>query len=463
MHKAVLWMAQIVNNMAVVFLFPLAMRLKRSTWAGAVTLLIAGLLVPMPMYYVNWGRFTQLAGQAILPAAVCFAWAALEREDRSWRLIALTWLTLAGLALTHYRVTVFAVMFFVAYLVINIFQTSVIKMLLRTFVSSIGAVFLIAPWLVHLFDGRLPNVATKIIQESGNQITRKLIISDPIGNPENYLPLLIWLLIPLILGWRLWSRDRKIALLGIWWYLIYLAANPHMLNLPGTRLLTNFMVFIAAYIPASLLIGSAFGHLVSNYFQPIQMEKDESRETYGVGVKLAGITLLIIVIASALWGARVRLWDVDLPTHALVTHPDMRAYAWTRQNTPDDSSFLINSFLIYGDTAIVGADGGWWLPLLAHREVNVPPLNYTSEQGPHPEFHEWVILPTSEISNKGIDHPDVLALLKERNTTHIYIGQQQGRVNNNYVINISTLIASPHFTPIYHQDRVWIFKIIYPE
>jgi len=148
-------------------------------------------------------------------------------------------------------------------------------------------------------------------------------------------------------------------------------------------------------------------------------------------------------------------------THALVTRPDIRAAEWIQENTPQDARFLVNSFFAYDDTVIVGSDGGWWLPLLAQRQTTLPPLTYGSEGGPRPDYVQWINALTTEIQNKGIAHPDVLALLRERGVTHVYIGQRQGRVNYGgpYVLEPGQLLASPNFRLVYHQDRVWVFEV----
>jgi hypothetical protein len=52
--QAVLWGGQILNALATLSLYPLAVRLADgSRWAGAVAVLLPALLWPMPMFYVN--------------------------------------------------------------------------------------------------------------------------------------------------------------------------------------------------------------------------------------------------------------------------------------------------------------------------------------------------------------------------------------------------------------------------
>jgi hypothetical protein len=54
----------------------------------------------------------------------------------------------------------------------------------------------------------------------------------------------------------------------------------------------------------------------------------------------------------------------------------------------------------------------------------------------------------------------VLAELRARGITHVYLGQRQGGVNNPVPpLEPARLLGSPAFRLLYHQDRVWIFEL----
>lgn len=89
---------------------------------------------------------------------------------------------------------------------------------------------------------------------------------------------------------------------------------------------------------------------------------------------------------------RERIRDVRPNQYALATRADLRAADWIRQNLPPDSKFLVNSFFAYGDTLIVGSDGGWWLPSLTGRKTNLPPMPYATERGPFVGYAQLVML-----------------------------------------------------------------------
>ncbi len=63
----------------------------------------------MPAYYTSWGRYTELAGLIIFPAAFALILSLMDenaRKQKYW-LIFLSALTISGLFMVHYRVTVF--------------------------------------------------------------------------------------------------------------------------------------------------------------------------------------------------------------------------------------------------------------------------------------------------------------------------------------------------------------------
>jgi hypothetical protein len=443
-YRATLWVGQILNGLAVLALYPSSMKISGNRWAGSVSVLIAGLLLPMPMFYVNWGRYTQLAGQVILPTVVLITWEFIENSNKSWALAGLGWLAIGGLALTHYRVLIFYVIFVAACLVLNLRKGTWIQVLSRVSTLGIGAGLLFLPWFLHTFAGT-------ITQNFGKQLTTlPTHLSDfarqynAIGDLTRFMAPLGWLLLVIAIGSGLWQRRRGVLLVSIWWFLLLVATNPDWLYLPGSGSISNFALFIAVYIPAGALIGDMIGqwiaHRSSHFWK---------------------LSLTILVIAFGLWGALKRLGDLNINAHALITRPDIRAMAWIRENTPKSAKFLINSFFAYGGSVVVGSDGGWWLPLLAGRANTVPPLNYGIEKGPRPDYRIWVNELTAQVQQFGIDSSEVLKLLRDHAVTHIYIGQQGGAVNYKgpKTLDPNVLLKSSHYRLIYHQDRVWIFEI----
>lgn len=232
--------------------------------------------------------------------------------------------------------------------------------------------------------------------------------------------------------------------MSLWWFLLFIATNPDWLHLPGSGAISNFALFIAAYIPAGVLLGNLLAHSVARF---------------GSRTSINALVALMLV-AGGLVGVRARMGDVRASPHVLVTWPDLRAANWIQKNTPEDARFLISSF--FSGSVVVGSDGGWWLPLLAGRANTVPPLNYGMEGKLWPGYRKWVSEPTRQIQEAGLDNLTTLALLRDRGITYVYIGQRQGRVNYEGpdVLDPEVLLSSAHYRPVYHQDRVWVFEVV---
>ena len=81
--QAVLLFGQMVNAATVPVAYLLAQRLTGRAWAGVLAALVTGLVSLMPAYYVNWGRYTQLAGQLILPVLMILTVETVEKRPVS--------------------------------------------------------------------------------------------------------------------------------------------------------------------------------------------------------------------------------------------------------------------------------------------------------------------------------------------------------------------------------------------
>jgi hypothetical protein len=438
MTTAALVTGQLLNCLAVLTLYPLAMRVGRRRWAGVGAVLLAGLLSSMPMAYTNWGRYTQLAGLVILPAAVLLTWVVLE--DRRLRLgvLALGIVALAGLALTHYRVLIFAVVFAGLYLLAHPRGLSPLAGRLAVLGAGAGLFFL--PWFLRVFGGRVMSIfaAQVTTPPSSTSAWAEQNTLDLVGL---YPPWLL-LLAVVCLAVGLWRRERGVALVGMWWAALILAANPQWLRLPGEGALSNFAVFTSVYAGIAVVFGASIAWLAA-----------------AAGRRAAPLVAAAILLLGLL-GARQRQFDVQPHLYALATWPDVRAVAWIDANLPRQARLLVNSFFAYSDSVAVGSDGGWWLPLLASRQTSLPPINYAFEQGDRPDFYDWTnVVPRAQ--QAGPDDPAFRALLYDRGYTHVYIGQKQGRTNylGPHVLSPQDLLESPYYRPVYHHDRVWIFEI----
>ena len=81
--QAMLLLGQVLNALLVPAAYLLAKDLSGSPTAALLAALVAGLFSPMPAYYASWGRYTQLAGLLMLPAAFVLTRQVLGTRDQS--------------------------------------------------------------------------------------------------------------------------------------------------------------------------------------------------------------------------------------------------------------------------------------------------------------------------------------------------------------------------------------------
>jgi hypothetical protein len=455
---SVLWVGQIVNALAVICLYPLATRVGHNRWAGLLAVLIAGLMMVMPSFYINWGRYTQLTGQMILAAAIALAWMALDSPSARLGGLAVAAIALGGLGLTHYRVLIFAIFFLVAYYLAALPDGRGKSALGRIIILCAAGGVLFLPWYMHIYSGRVLEIVGSQVGASVRQLSEGGGGAVELLNPGEYAPAYIWLLAALSLGWSLWRRNRGPALMAAWWLLILLAAYPDWLHLPGYGPITGFAVIVACYIPLSLILAESL-MMVYQRVGALAMTPDnppQNRQTGWVMLILLTGGLIVLLLA----GARQRVNDRQPLTHTLLTRPDQRASAWITRRLPVEARLLTNTLIAYGGSSVVGTDGGWWLPISAGRKNFPPPLTYASELGPTPNYADEVTELGKQLNAARPGDPKFLELLKSAGMDYIYIGQLQGVVNNpNPPLRPAELLADSHFRKVYHADRVWIFQV----
>lgn len=445
--QAVLRFGQILNGLAVLAIYPLVTRLSRNRWAGIAGLVVAGLLAPMPLAYINWGRYTQLAGQAILPAIIVLGLSTLNSEQKDKKILWAIGLAIGGLALTHYRVLILAVLFFIPALLIKS-SIPIKSRFWKVAQTGLWGGLFFLPWFIHIYGGRILANFGGQLNTPASAVSSFIEQYNSVGSITEYLPMGLWLFMIAAMGWALWRRDRiAIVILG-WLALVVLATNPAWFNLPGTGAISNFAILIASYIPAGIFCGAAVGWWVQKYLP----------ERY-TGVFSAA--LLVILVFAGAYGLRQQVNTVQARDFSLATRPDLRAAAWVRQNIAPDSTILVNSFPAYGGTTIAGSDGGWWLSYLSGRQTTLPPLVYGLESSPRPDFARSVNALTDLILDQDIHSAATMAELSRRGIGYIYIGQLQGRsgYGGPYPLEPAALLTDQHYAEIYHQDRVWVFKI----
>jgi hypothetical protein len=448
--KSVLIVGQILNALAVFSLYPLALKLtKGNRWAGVGALLAAGVLSPLPAVYVNWGRYPQLAGQMILSAVLFFL---LQRFPERKRLIPqalIVSLLLAGMMVSYYRTPMFFLAFLPLVLMVWAPQLKsggkgIWKLSLQFLVLLIFfALIFLLPLMLRLRQGAL----ITHVGESGQSVDRFASVLMALEEWQRITVLYpVWFLILCAAAWLL-SLFRKN------WYLFSLPLGVvlvqaylfgRVINLPLAKYVQPFSVMIFVYLPSSLVAGLIFA-VVEKWL-----------------AKYKQIVLSVLIIFLALWGAWRMRAIVDEQNYALVTPVDLKAFNWIDEHVSEDALFLVEGFLIYDGYSAVGADGGWWIPLLANRQNTMPPQYALLNEMPiDPGYSQWVVNVVAVLREHPLVSEQGFRYLCDWGITHIYIGQKQGMagIEAAPLFSNDDLRDASYFELIYQEDLVRIYAI----
>lgn len=451
---ATLLVGQIINGLAALTLYPLAVRLSSGNrWAGIGAVLIGGLVSPMPAYYVNWGRYAQLAGQAILPISLWFLCEVVESTESTRRKMCLAAITLAGMLLAYYRMPFYYATFAIAWLVgwgVAHRRQSIghwIQIGWRLGIVGVIASLLLAPWVSHVAGGQLASAVEVGITQGS---TESGVLADYAVWWEitNFVPGFLLAAGLVALFWSLYQRQWGIASLGLWIIGLASLVAGRLIHLPGANMMQNFAVLIALYIPFALLCGWLIGQIA-------RWAKSHTRT-------LGSLATALLVLGIALWGAWNQRVIVKPETFALVTRPDLKAMAWIRENIPPQARFLVEGFRIYEGRSVVGSDAGWWIPLLTGRANTIPPqYAMLNEKPSRPTYTQQVYDLYAHLEQTPVSTRPIASILCEWGITHVYIGQVQGKVGAEaeQLFAPAQLENNLSVDLVYHQDRVFIYAL----
>jgi len=168
-------------------------------------------------------------------------------------------------------------------------------------------------------------------------------------------------------------------------------------------------------------------------------------------------TALVALGALGFW----RQATVVDPFYQMVTPADRTALAWVEENTPADSRFLVNGFLAYGDSVVVGSDAGWWLPYFTKRANSVPPILYSTERlSPNVDRNSFRQLVYDVRASEG-DAVALRDILCRNGLMFVYLGDREGSVGfgETQLIHPEWLQEDRDFTLLFSSARaqVWSF------
>ncbi len=464
---AVLLNGQLLNVWSVVAVGLLAEGLsatrsepRHAAWAAPCALLVAGLLSPMPAFYVNWGRYTQLAAQIFLAPGLLWTIDAWTPGRNARHLVPLA-LSVAALALTHYGLALmYAAAVPVAVAVMYVRHRGERRQFLRKVMISavavgVGAGTLIFRWYSELSRGLLVRLLRSIV--TGPAYPAFGLADFAFGDITGYVPLWMWALAGLSVIWLVGRRHFVGPLIAAWVLAVFVLANPYrILRLPGTGLLDNMTVQIGLYVPFGALMAIAVVDLADWL---------AARSSSRMRARLAAL-VVVGAIPVAVAGAMRRTDIADPRAFGMLTRFDERAGAWIQQHTDARAVFHVNGFSAYGASFVAGSDGGWWLWLVARRATTVPPAVYSMESAFTPTYRADVTERFIDMSRTLGDGSALARQMRARGVEYVYVGAQAGRVGTppgRARLDPWLLGGSPDFEVVYTDDFVWVFRLTTPK
>jgi hypothetical protein len=447
--QAVLVCGQVLNVLAILTLYPLAVRLGGNSRVGTGAMIVAGLFFPMPGFFVNWGRYTQLAGMAILPAALWFLdihWDG-TRRTRAAPLALLALLAL-GLGLTHYSVIILFIIAAAAWTLLGLwkFRGRPGAWAARAgwlAAAGIAVILGFLPWAKTLVAGLLPRIFSRMAGSFAGMVGTT---DFPLWKRTDFFfPRVFWITALIALAAALIGR-RKLALpVIIWGGFSLAAANPGLLGLPGTGTISNEVLLVTLYIPISLLIGWAIG---------TAWEAASRRKS----VEIAVLTALALFAAAGA-GKQARIVD---PFFQMVFPEDVAAFRWIRTNVPKDARFLVNGFLTGYDNAPAGSDAGWWLPYYTRRANTIPPLIQVTESPSPGVSHKSLSRTVLDVEASRGEALALRAVLIRDGITHVFLGARRGGAayERGELVPDTWLKGNPDFRRIFSKGKAEVWEFV---
>ncbi|MBI3957873.1 MAG: hypothetical protein HY328_03610 [Chloroflexi bacterium] len=448
-HVALLWTAQVLNGLSGIGVYLVLDRRVGRTGALVVAAVV-GLYSHQPAFYVNWGRFTQLAAQVVLPIAWIVAWDVLsswrqKKQISGWHRIwqiGFAGALIASVFLIHFRVAFFLLLLLAGTVLWEFFLAVRSSRFRTTLFATVGmgatALFFVLPALTPAINYYVSTrgFGRQVVPATGIRSAYYDFATESIPYLVAHLPLLWTAIGALVLGILL--RNHLVWGISLWVLTLFALGNTYRLGIPILNVTNLGAIYLVFYIPIGLVIGIVL--------QDILDRLGLRRREKVLPVVWAGVLALGFV------ASHMRMTEVESNRY-FVTPADMRAMEWIRENTPEDARFAINSHFWLPQIPH-GTDAGYWIPYFTGRKTNTGSMlaNLGSQS-----YRSEVVVLSQLVQSLTQDSASAEELWK-RGISYAYIGCMGNPLSP--TLRGETLLAYPQLELVYHDECAWVFQIL---
>lgn len=455
-HTALLWTAQTLNGLGGVGVYLLLDR-KISRLAALSGAAMVGIFCYQPAFYVNWGRFTQIASQFLILSVWLITFETIQQWTLSkrnytnmvWQ-VGICALLTAGMFLCHFRIAIFYAFLLVPSLVYWYFKyyrthRNIWSPLFATFCIGASTLLFIAPALSIAIYTYL-HVATAPQPSSISNVQDMETGLKYFATP---LPTIFDLIAQ---SWILWicglsalvgiiKRSKVVLLTLIWVIGLSLLGNLYLLAIRSLGVVNFSGVAIMFYLPIGIIVGCAIQYLYE-FIAPSMPDR---------GALLLGIFIII----SSVPFANQRIQQVE-PYRFLMTEQDRAAMIWISNHITESARFAVNTDF-WLPVLPHGTDAGYWLPYFTNHKITAAPM--LANLSPLKDQNEWIEI--SRLVDQVNDKPSVISALYQRGVHYFYIGAK-GHYTPGKGLDANKLKNYNQLQLLYEKDGVAIFEILPP-
>lgn len=410
----------------------LAERLAGHRRAGVIAAALVGLIMVSPFCLLRWGRFTQTAGLLFLPVVILLFFE--RRVDTGWILPVLV---TPALVFSHNRVAFFAVLFIAIDSMEKVFARRR-QELHEWRALGFGSLVCALPWLVRIiwiqYDPDNLRFGYKILEGYNNLMRLEIPVLSFVTN---------WPVIVLCCVSAAFICLKKRQLEGksfVIWVFVLVGGGFWFFELTGSFYWDLKTSLLSISVPLAVLIALAGDQVWA-----------VSRGKVRIVSQMSTVTGAAIMVVLGFLNFPALVHDRLI----YLRHSDLVASTWVTEHIPESAVFVVNSVqLKWSPGWYIGIDGGYWIPLLSHRVVTLPPMIYAWEWG-----NRKVLPARLEACNEIFDDGAVGrmpsgAVLRTHGITHVLTYSSQRPLRS------EDLLANGEFKLLYHQDRLWIFEVV---